>query len=79
MRSCKTKNLVRIEETHYFSNWETPVNALKMTVINPGDNDVLLGRGGNNNKHVGNQKLREIALSYAQEYSKCTKMGKSDL
>ncbi|GFH60296.1 hypothetical protein CTEN210_16772 [Chaetoceros tenuissimus] len=50
-----------------------------MAVINPGDNDVLLGRGGNNNKHVGNQKLRKIALSYAQEYSKCTKMGKSDL
>lgn len=55
------------------------MNALKMTVINPGDNDVLLGRGGNNNKHVGNKKLREVALSYAHEYSKCTKMGKSDL
>lgn len=47
--------------------------------IVPHDNDVLLGRGGNNNKHIGNEKLRLMARSLVSEYSKATKKQKSNM
>jgi hypothetical protein len=52
---------------------------MSMGFIVPHDNDVLLGRGGNNNKHVGNEKLRLMARSLASEYSKATKKQKSNM
>mmetsp|Transcript_12531 Transcript_12531/g.23515 ORF Transcript_12531/g.23515 Transcript_12531/m.23515 type:complete len:552 (+) Transcript_12531:734-2389(+) len=47
--------------------------------IVPHKNDVLLGRGGNNNKHVGNEMLRLMARSLAPEYCKATKKQKSNM
>lgn len=47
------------------------------TAIIPHDNDVLLGRGGKNNKHRGNEQLRSVARSYVHNYRMASKKGKS--
>lgn len=43
----------------------------------PHENDVLMGRGGKNNQHSGNEKLREVARSHCEQYRVSTKKGKS--
>jgi hypothetical protein len=43
----------------------------------PHENDILLGRGGNNNKHVGNEQLRVMALGRVQSYMNATKTLKT--
>jgi hypothetical protein len=47
--------------------------------LEPHENDVLMGRGGKNNQHSGNEKLRQIARRYGEAYRKSTKKGKSNL
>jgi hypothetical protein len=49
------------------------------SVIEPHDNDVLLGRGGKNNRHSGNEQLRQMARQYREDYQIATKKGKSQL
>lgn len=49
------------------------------SVIQPHENDVLLGRGGKNNRHSGNEKLRLMARQYREDYQIATKKGKSQL
>uniref|UniRef100_A0A7S1ZC96 DUF6824 domain-containing protein n=1 Tax=Trieres chinensis TaxID=1514140 RepID=A0A7S1ZC96_TRICV len=43
----------------------------------PHENDILLGRGGKNNQHCGNEQLREIARSQRDNYRMSSKKGKS--
>lgn len=45
----------------------------------PHENDILLGRGGSNNKHEGNEQLRSMARELAEKYSRSSKKAKSDL
>jgi len=47
------------------------------TNIRPNENDVLLGRGGNNHSHCGNEQLRRIAHERAGEYRASTKKEKA--
>lgn len=47
--------------------------------IVPHENDILLGRGGKNNQHVGNEQLRSIARSHRNNYRMSTKKGKSHI
>ncbi|CAB9528249.1 expressed unknown protein [Seminavis robusta] len=47
--------------------------------ILPHENDILLGRGGKNNMHVGNEKLRELARTVAEQYHRSSKKEKSYL
>lgn len=47
--------------------------------ISPHENDILLGRGGKNNMHVGNEKLRELARKVAEQYHRSSKKEKSYL
>lgn len=47
--------------------------------IEPHENDVLMGRGGKNNRHSGNDRLRQMARLYREEYQVATKKGKSHL
>ena len=47
------------------------------TIITPNANDVLLGRGGNNHNHCGNEQLRRIAHEHADEYEASTKKEKA--
>mmetsp|Transcript_22263 Transcript_22263/g.33781 ORF Transcript_22263/g.33781 Transcript_22263/m.33781 type:complete len:325 (-) Transcript_22263:212-1186(-) len=49
------------------------------TPIVPHENDILLGRGGTNNQHIGNQKLRELARTYCSNYQASSKQGKANL
>jgi len=42
-------------------------------------NDVLLGRGGKNNQHLGNETFRNFARERIEDYRNATKKGKSDL
>lgn len=44
--------------------------------IRPSSNDVLLGRGGNNFKHEGNEQLKNLALLRVREYGAATKTEK---
>ena len=45
----------------------------------PHKNDVLMGRGGKNNKFQGNEKLRMLARDRVVEYAKASKKGKSEI
>lgn len=45
-------------------------------VSSPNENDILLGRGGNNNRYRGNEKLRELAFSRAHIYAASCKKEK---
>jgi len=49
------------------------------SVPKPHENDILLGRGGNNNKHIGNEKLRALARSQVERYRSSTKKDKSKI
>jgi len=49
------------------------------TTIVPHENDVLMGRGGRNNQHEGNEKLREFARRVKDEYQSASKREKSHL
>lgn len=41
----------------------------------PHHNDVLMGRGGKNNQHVGNEQLRSIARGRNLDYQNASKKG----
>lgn len=47
--------------------------------IEPHENDVLMGRGGKNNRHSGNEKLRQMAKTESDNYRESTKKGKSQI
>lgn len=44
--------------------------------IIPHENDILMGRGGKNNQHVGNERLRVIAQERRESYVLSDKQGK---
>ncbi len=44
--------------------------------IRPTSNDVLLGRGGNNFKHEGNEQLKKFAFRRVREYGAANKTEK---
>lgn len=48
-------------------------------ITSPHENDVLMGRGGKNNQHSGNEKLREIARERCEDYRVACKKVKSDI
>ena len=43
----------------------------------PHGNDVLMGRGGKNNQHFGNETFRVLARERVEAYRRATKQGKS--
>jgi hypothetical protein len=45
--------------------------------IRPTSNDVLHGRGGNQWRNKGNERLRNLALRRAREYAAATKKEKA--
>ena len=46
-------------------------------LIIPNENDILLGRGGKNNRHNGNEQLRELARQHTMQYCLSTKKEKT--
>ena len=46
-------------------------------MIRPNKSDVLLGRGGNNNKNEGNEQLRLLCRKQASKYAKSSKKEKA--
>jgi len=48
-------------------------------LIQPHKNDVLMGRGGKNNQHEGNEKLRDLARALRDTYKASAKKGKSNM
>lgn len=49
------------------------------STIVPHNHDILLGRGGNNNRHDGNEMLRSLARKHATQYRRSAKKRKSAL
>mmetsp|Transcript_10617 Transcript_10617/g.17574 ORF Transcript_10617/g.17574 Transcript_10617/m.17574 type:complete len:292 (-) Transcript_10617:253-1128(-) len=45
----------------------------------PHENDILMGRGGKNNQHIGNEKLRGLARLQSENYRMASKKGKSNI
>jgi len=43
------------------------------------ENDVLFGRGGKNNQHSGNKRLRDVAQIHKAAYNSATKKQKSEI
>jgi len=48
-------------------------------VILPHHHDVLMGRGGKNNQHAGNENLRDMARAMRDRYKASAKKGKSNM
>lgn len=46
-------------------------------IMEPHSNDILMGRGGKNNQHVGNERLRGLARLQSENYRQASKKGKS--
>lgn len=46
-------------------------------ILEPHENDVLMGRGGRNNQHSGNEKLRQFARAQKENYRNASKKEKS--
>ena len=46
-------------------------------IVKPNKNDIKLGRGGNNNKHTGNEQLRQLARAVCERYMAASKREKS--
>ena len=55
------------------------IEILPSTPLIPNENDILLGRGGKNNKHPGNEQLREMARKKVTKYCTSTKKEKSSI
>ena len=51
----------------------------KLIQDSPENNDILLGRGGNNNKHPGNEQLRLKAMNHVQEYMASSRTEKTHM
>ena len=51
----------------------------RQRILNPHENDVLMGRGGKNNQHSGNERLRQIARLHCEGYRSSSKKEKSNL
>jgi hypothetical protein len=45
-------------------------------ITKPGSHDVLLGRGGRTNNHIGNKKFRELVNQHKIRYLNCSKVDK---
>ena len=62
------------------NTYEPQIVATSMDqIIEPHENDVLLGRGGKNNQHIGNEKLRQFAREEAPSYAQASKSEKTRL
>lgn len=69
---------LQLQEVKKASRTTIKVSRTTMSAkIEPHKNDVLLGRGGKNNQHSGNEKLREISKLECEEYRVASKKGKS--
>ena len=49
------------------------------TIETPHQNDILLGRGGNNNRWIGNEMLRNLAWERCEEYRTASKKRKAEM
>lgn len=45
-------------------------------ILNPGPHDVLLGRGGGTNNHIGNKNFRDLVSRHKMKYLACSKVDK---
>ena len=50
-----------------------------MMIITPNKSDILLGRGGKNNKNQGNELLRQLSRKHALKYDLSSKTKKADI
>jgi len=82
---CKNSDISQIlteKSIHEEENSITQETKIEVTVernqeIQPHENDILMGRGGKNNQHVGNEKLRSLARLESKKYRMASKSGKS--
>jgi len=71
------KNTTNKEENSTSQKTETEITVERDKEIQPHENDVLMGRGGKNNQHTGNEKLRRLARLESKHYRIASKNGKS--
>lgn len=72
-------DLHRAPPTHYAPYARPPMPPVKYEPIVPNENDILMGRGGKNNQHTGNEKFRKLARLDAKAYSTSSKKIKSNI
>mmetsp|Transcript_34628 Transcript_34628/g.39473 ORF Transcript_34628/g.39473 Transcript_34628/m.39473 type:complete len:329 (-) Transcript_34628:129-1115(-) len=80
--SSNTSQISNKKSTHEEENSTSQKTEIEITVerdkeIQPHENDVLMGRGGKNNQHTGNGKLRTLARLESKYYRIASKNGKS--
>ena len=62
---------------HHEKYWLGWPSMPTQVTIEPHDHDVLLGRGGRNNQHTGNDILRQFGRVQGENYRVASKKGKS--
>jgi hypothetical protein len=63
----------------YCRSWSEWPSMPTQVIIEPHDHDVLMGRGGRNNQHSGNEMLRQFGRVQGENYRVASKKGKSAL
>ena len=67
------------EREKYYRSWSEWPSMPNHVIIEPHEHDVLMGRGGRNNQHSGNDILRQFGRLQGENYRVATKKGKSEL
>lgn len=63
----------------YCRSWSEWPSMPTQIIIEPHEHDVLMGRGGRNNQHSGNDILRQFGRVQGENYRVASKKGKSAL
>lgn len=69
----------KIETEYHWGNGNRLIMSQQQGLPEPHEHDVLMGRGGRNNQHSGNEILRQFARAQKDKYQVSSKKGKSAL
>lgn len=72
--SIQKEDAPRLHATNTSNGFPTTASRTNVVQVNP--NDVLLGRGGRNNQHSGNEQLRNFAREISSDYADAPKREK---
>lgn len=79
MMLASTKKRRKISDDASSSSKSDPSFSTENMITQPGPNDIMYGRGGDTNAHIGNKKYRYIVESLKSKYSHALRNEKSKI
>lgn len=81
IKSSSSVSSRNLHSLHSFEtvNSPTPHSAYQEIIIKPNENDVLCGRGGGTNVHIGNRRFRAVVKEFKNEYIYAKKRDKPEV